>query len=178
MLAYKRCHIIAAHLVKHVAASTECTWDHAHATAWLVLKRLFADENRTKTSWEDDSGNIPALTWKPLPSGGAFAALLGLTGTGLMGEFTSSNGSQSWREVRGPMSAFGHERNEHNAPIPTILPTVDLTLTPDQLKFVDLRNGFAIADKNGRELHGAESFFIRWSGVLLVEEELNIANGG
>ena len=171
VLAYKRCHIIAAHLVKHVAASTECTWDHAHATAWLVLKRLFADDLRTKTSWEDDSGNITALTWKPLPSGGAFAALLGLTGTGLMGEFTSSNGSQSWREVRGPMSAFGHERNEHNAPIPTILPTVDLTLTPDQLKFVDLRNGFAIADKNGRELHGAESFFIRWSGVLLVEEE-------
>ena len=170
-LTHKRCHIIAAHLVKHIAAATECKWEHAHATAWLVLKSLFADENRAKTTWEDDSGDMPDLTWKPLPSGGAFAALLGLTGTGLLGEFTRANSSLAWREVRGPMTAFDHEQNEHNVPVPTVLPAMDLTLTPEQLKFVELRNGFAIADKHGRKVGGAESFHVNWSGVLLVDEE-------
>ena len=30
---------------------------------------------------------MPPVTWTPPPSGGAFAALLGLVGTGLEGEF-------------------------------------------------------------------------------------------
>ncbi|MBS0423446.1 MAG: insecticidal toxin complex protein [Proteobacteria bacterium] len=171
VIAYQRCHIIARHLASHVEATTESEWEHAHATAWLVLKHLFADENRAASIWEADSGVMPDLTWKPLPSGGAFAALLGLTGTGLLGEFTHTTGSLAWREVRGPMDAFGHERNEVNAPVPTVLPAMDLVLTPEQSKFIELRNGFAIQDQHGRELGSAESFTVKWSGVLLVEEE-------
>ena len=50
-LAYKRCHIIASHLVGHVAAATESGWEGGHKAAWLILQRLFA-ENRAKTTWE------------------------------------------------------------------------------------------------------------------------------
>jgi len=170
-LAYKRCQMIADHLAKHVAAATDSKWNEGHSTAWLILKRLFADENRAKSSWEDDSGAMPDVTWRPLPGGGAFAALLGLTGTGLLGEFQRAGGALAWREVCGPMRAFGHAKNEHNAPVPTILPAMDLAFTPDQLKYVELRNGFAIEDTTGRELGGGESFVVKWSGVLLVEEE-------
>jgi hypothetical protein len=170
-LAYKRCHLIVNHLVKHVTAVTEFESKAGHPTAWLILQRLFADENRAKSTWEADSGVMPDVTWKPLPSGGGFAALLGLTGTGLLGEFRRVTDALAWQEVRGPMSAFGHERNEHNAPVPTILPAMDLVLTADQLKLVELRNGFAIEDQHGRELGGAESFVVNWSGVLLVDEE-------
>src|SRR5262249_44954909 len=63
------------------------------------------------------------------------------------------------------------ERNRSNAPVPTILPAMDLTLTPEQSKFVELRNGFAIRDQHGRDLGGCESFQARWSGLLLVDQE-------
>ncbi|MHC5830876.1 MAG: hypothetical protein ACYT04_86715, partial [Nostoc sp.] len=53
-----------------------------------------ADENRLVTSaanpspsWENDDGTHPSVTWAPLPNGGAFAALLALVGTGLVGEY-------------------------------------------------------------------------------------------
>jgi hypothetical protein len=52
----------------------------------LLLHELFADENRATASWENDNGHVPPVTWTPPPNGGAFAALLGLTGTGLLGE--------------------------------------------------------------------------------------------
>jgi Tc toxin complex TcA C-terminal TcB-binding domain len=40
-----------------------------------------------------------------------------------------------------------------------------------QLHFVGIRNGFAIDDAQGSDLGGAEGFSVRWSGVLLVDEE-------
>jgi hypothetical protein len=169
-LAHARCRVIADHLAAHVAAATESDWEHAHATAWLILRHLFADENRATSDWEDDGGALPGLTWKPLPSGGAFAALLGLAGTGLAGEVRRADDTLAWREVRGPMNAFGRERNARNAPVPTVLPAMDLALPAAQMRFVELRNGFALQSHHGRELNGAESFAVHWSGVLIVEE--------
>ena len=58
----------------------------------LLLRELFADENRATASWENDNGHAPPVTWTPPPNGGAFAALLGLTGTGLLGEYTPDRG--------------------------------------------------------------------------------------
>ena len=74
------------------------------------------------------------------------AALLGLAGTGLLGEYeiaapqaeedaaarstagapggASASYQVAWREVRGPLEAFGHERNVTNGPVPTIVPAL------------------------------------------------------
>lgn len=168
---YRRCRIIAEHLARHVDAVTGSPWREAEPTAWLILKKLFADENLPQSPWEDDAGVRPPVTWGPLPSGGAFAALLGLAGTGLAGEFRRADGSLAWRELRGPLDPFGRARNRHNAPVPTVLPALDLSLPPDKLRYVDLRNGFAVQDQHGRHLGGAEGFLATWSGSLLVGEE-------
>ncbi|MEA2343066.1 MAG: hypothetical protein QOF63_1235, partial [Thermoanaerobaculia bacterium] len=168
-LFHARCSMIAAHLAEHVAAATdgECMEE---GLAWKVLRSLLADENRGTTPWEDDSGQPPAAHWWPQPGGGAFAALLGLTGTGLFGEITSESGTPVWNEIRGPMRAFGPHRNKSGAPFPTVLPSMDFNLPADQLQFAVLRNGFAIRDTDGASLGGAEGFRARWSGVLLVEK--------
>lgn len=168
---HMRCRIIAEHLAGHVAKVTGKTSDEGSTLAWRLLKHLFADENLAKTSWEDDSGKMPDVTWEPQPNGGAFAALLGLTGTGLLGELTPESGSLAWREVRGPMSAFGHENNKWNSPIPTVLPSMKLTFSPDEERFAALRNGFAMGAMDGARLGGAQGFDVSWSGLLLVEHE-------
>jgi hypothetical protein len=170
-LAYQRCQIIAEHLAEHIAAITGKKWEGSVHDAWFVLQNLFADGNFAAASWENDLGTVPNVTWNPPPNGGAFAALLGLTGTGLLGEYSAPANQVVWREERGPLSAFGEENNEANCPLPTILPAMDLTLTPEQLHVVGIRNGFAINDANGAPLGGAEGFSVRWSGVLLVDEE-------
>ena len=186
-LCYKRCCTIAEYLaehVTHVAGRNSC---EGKGLAWRLLKHLFADENRGKTSWEVDTGEVPEVTWKPQPSGGAFAALLGLTGTGLLGEFIPEDGTHKlvweddtllweksalfWREVRGPMKAFGPEENGANCPIPTVLPAMDLSLTLEQQRYVTVRNGFALSNSDGAVLGGAQGFAVRWTGVLLVEHE-------
>ncbi len=170
-LFYRRCGIIAEHLGEHVASATD--GQHVpdpRASAWQILKSLDADENFGQTPWEDDSGVPPDVTWMPQPNGGAFAALLGLIGTGVLGEYTAGGGSV-WQEVRGPLEGFGRVRDEANAPVPTILPSMGLTLTPQQQRFAAVRNGFALRDVNGEPLGGAEPFALRWSGVLLVENE-------
>src|SRR5689334_7650218 len=147
-LAHIRSRIIADHLACHVAHATGAEWHGGVAAAWLLLKHLFADENQATTPWEDDSGKVPSVTWQPQPNGGAFAALLGLTGTGLAGEY-SSGGSAVWREVRGPMHAFGRDHNLFNSPVPTVLPDMNLPPAPELAGFATVRNGLALADKTG-----------------------------
>jgi hypothetical protein len=168
---YARCCVIAEHLAGHVQRVTHRENKEGSMLAWYLLCHLFADENLAKTPWETDSGQVPDVTWKPHPNGGAFAALLGLTGTGLLGELTPYNGILAWREVRGPMKAFDHIKNEWNTPVPTILPSMNLTLLPEDERFATLRNGIAIRNINGEILGGAQGFSVNWSGVLLVEKE-------
>jgi hypothetical protein len=162
---HARCHVIADHLAHHVRAVTarECS----RALAWTLLKRLLADGNQGYTPWEQDSGNAPTDTWWRQPGGGAFAALLGLTGTGLSGEVRDGDGNPVWDEVRGPACAFGHDRNTWNSPFPTVLPRLDLDT---QFRFMVLRNGFALRDTDGLVLGGGEGFQMKWSGSLLVED--------
>ncbi|WP_344927701.1 neuraminidase-like domain-containing protein [Streptosporangium carneum] len=171
----RRCELIARHLAGHVlAAAGDDPRDAERAVpaAWLLLRELWADENLGLEPWEADSGAPPRVTWPWRPGGGAFAALLGLTGTGLTGEYTpaDSAGPLLWREVRGPMSAFGDTRNANNAPVPTVVPAMDLELTPRQLRYLSVRNGLALLDDDGEPLGGAQAFTVRWHGVLLVEE--------
>ena len=68
------------------------------------------------------------------------------------------------------MDAFGAVRNAWNAPQPTVLPAMDLTLTNDQLRFVGIHNGFAFQNDNAERLNGADGFKVTWKGVLLVEK--------
>jgi hypothetical protein len=172
-LAYKRCRAIAHYLTKHIDRVTGTHDEHGHV-AWMILRSLLADENRAKTPWEDDSGQRPQVTWGPTPNGSAFAALLGLTGTGLLGEYEVGSGPNPiWREMRGPMAAFGAVNNEWNVPVPAIIPALDVTLTPDQLRYEGVRNGIAAANNNAARLGGAQSFCVTWSGVLLVDHAGN-----
>lgn len=174
-LCYARCHAVAEHLAAHVTEWTEreheTGLDGATEVAWRLLAHLFADENRALSSWEDDSGQPPAVTWPDLPSGGAFAALLGLVGTGLLGELTTEEGALTWRETRGPLDAFGPKENAANAPIPTVLPAMDITLTPAQEQFAAVHNGFAVANPEGSALGGAQGYTVRWDGALIVDSD-------
>jgi hypothetical protein len=171
---YARCRLIAEHMTGHVVEATGRTSDEGIGLAWKLLVHLLADENRAITSWESDTGVRPPVIWRPQPNGGAFAALLGLTGTGLLGEIESmpasgEDGELVWRELRGPMNAFGAVRDAWCAPVPTIVPAMNLALTPEQERFVGARNGFAFASSDSAPLGGAQGFRVRWRGALLVE---------
>jgi hypothetical protein len=189
-LANARRKVIADHLAGHVAHRTGCRHEDLEQVAGLVLSRLFSDEN-TGTPWESDSSVTPAVMWTPPPSGGAIAALLGLAGTGLLGEYeiaepppqqdtapqdvTEAAGGApasyqvAWREVRGPLEAFGHERDITNSPVPAILPALGLSAAASPL--VAVNNGYAVRNSDGLRLGGAAAIRVRWSGVLLVEGE-------
>jgi hypothetical protein len=168
---YQRCQIVAEHLAAHTADITSSPNPEGTDLAKLLLKNLWADENKATTPWEDDDGQSPYVTWQPQPHGRAFAALLGITGTGMLAEYFDTNQTLRWREVRGGADAFGPEENDWNAPIPTILPSMEFTFSPEQLRFAAVRNGFAMANTDGAILGGAEPFKLRWQGLLLIENE-------
>lgn len=169
-LAHARCNRIARHLAAHVASVSGHAHDDGVHAAWLVLRELLADENKATSSWEADSGARPPVTW-PEPTGGAFAALLGAAGTGLVAEFTNEAGRVLWRDVYDAVSGFGRARDDKNCPVPSILPALDLTLPPADLKFALVRNGLAMKDASGAWLGGAEGFVVRWTGALLVDAD-------
>ncbi len=165
-----RCRIVAEHLAEHVQAVTHQAYPGGIDAALLLLRELYADENFAKADWENDNGQVPPMTWVPPPNGGALAALLGAAGTGLYGEY-EAGGKLVWRDMRGPMSAFGHERDRASAPVPTVMPSLGLVLTPEQLLSATVRNGFAMDDASGRWLGGGEGFRVKWHGALLVDED-------
>ena len=170
--AHARCRIIAAHLAEHVEAATSQRHPEGSEAAHLVLRHLFADENASTSappSWENDDGSAPPVTWTPPANGGAFAALLGLVGTGLDGAFTAG-GAVAWREISDAMNNFGPVRDRENCPVPTVIPAMGLTLTPQQLAHVTLRNGLAMADVNDEWLGGGQGFEAAWHGVLWIDE--------
>jgi|APLak6261663543_1056040.scaffolds.fasta_scaffold00218_3 hypothetical protein len=169
---YQRCQAICEHLAAHVNCTTGSMNSEGVTLAKLLLKSLWADENRATTDWENDNGQSPAdMTWQPQPNGGAYAALLGLPGTGMLAEYFDAAETLRWREVRGGIEAFGDEENALNAPIPTLLPSMEFTLTPKHLQVAAIRNrnGFAIANSDGSMIGGAEPFILRWKGLLLIE---------
>jgi len=172
-LANARRKVIAAHLADHVAHRTGCRAEDLLAVAALVISRLYADEN-TGTPWDSDSGVPPNVMWTS-PPGGAIATLLGLVGTGLRGEYEAPDAKKGsatqviWRDVRGPMQAFDHERDATNAAVPTVLPPITLSNSTNPL--IRVSNGYAVRTGDGDRLGGAAPILVKWSGVLLVERE-------
>jgi hypothetical protein len=162
-----RTHLIANHLACHVTAVTGQQAPDEGAAA-LILRTLAADENKAQGGWENDSGTPPALTWAQ-PAGSALAALLGLSGTGLRVEYRSPGGAVVWRDMSGGLRGFGDERNRENCPVPTVLPGMDATLTPQQLQFAGVHNGLLMDDTTGEWLGGAQGFTATWSGALLID---------
>jgi hypothetical protein len=167
--AFARSRIIARHLAEHVEAATGQEHPEGDREAMLVLRGLYADENATSApSWENDNGQVSLVTWTA-PNGGAFAALLGLVGTGMDGEFRAGH-QVVWREIRQGMHGFGREQDLENAPAPTVIPSMGVTLSNDHGKYVIARNGLAMDDARGRWLGGAQAFEAKWTGVLLIDE--------
>jgi hypothetical protein len=180
-LADARRKMIVAHLAGHVAHRAGGHMDDLKEVAGLVLGHMSSDEN-TGTPWESDSGVPPTVLWAP-PSGGAVAALLGLVGTGLRGDYEiagapvspaganavggSTSWQLAWRDVRGPMQAFGHERDHTNSPVPTVIPALSMSVS--SLPII-VQNGYASLS-DGRRLGGMEGFRVRWSGMLLIDHE-------
>ena len=183
-LFYRRCEIVAAYLADHVASvDVEGTFEKGKAAMWEILKNLYADENRSVDNtheWENNDGTVPNVLWGALPHGGAFAAINGLVGTGLLGEYYELNdgGLEEddegnitneilWREVRGPINAFGTVQNVTNSPVPTVIPALGLS---QSLPLVEVYNGYAIENQSGNFLGGAMSYGVRWTGMLLIEQ--------
>ncbi len=165
---HARCGILAEHLSEHLEAATGQERPEGSDVARLVLKNLFADENAA-AAWQSDSGAVPPVTWVAPANGGAYAALLGLAGTGLDGEFTTGGGPVVWREIRDSLRPFGVVPDRENCPVPTVIPSMGLALTPDQMRYVTVRNGLAMDDARGDWLGGAQGFEAHWHGVLLVD---------
>ncbi len=165
-----RCDAIAAHLANHVASVTGHHKADGPETALLLLRHLWASENRAQTPWENDNGTPPLVSWGPQPNGGAFHALLGVVGTGMLAEYRSTAGVLRWREVRGGIDAFGRAENAANSPVPTVIPAMNATITAQQLHYAAIRNGFALSNDDNRELGGAEPFVLTWRGQLLIDK--------
>ena len=193
LLFRRRAQLIAAHLSRHVhhldeSDEADHAVDNEHSDhhkgneqredsrarreqrAALVLRTLAGDENLAGSSWENDTGSPPSLTWAK-PGGGALAALLGLLGTGLVADYHRSPGTLAWRDMSGPLSGFGDERDRQNTPVPTVLPGFDATPGPQQQHFTTAHNGYLMKDRNGEWLGGTEGFRVSWSGALLVEHQ-------
>jgi hypothetical protein len=168
-LCHARSKILAEHLAAHVDFATGQDCPEGIGDAFIVLRALHGDENNPG-NWESDPGKPPALPW-PGPNGGAFAALLGLTGTGLLMEYTPAGGSVIWRDLSGPLYSFGSERDHINCPLPTVIPSLGLTLTAAQLLNVSILNGIAADGVSGAWLGGAQGFTAKWTGTLLVDHE-------
>jgi hypothetical protein len=183
----RRCWVIAHHIHDAVSAaadidSAEClcaTDDGCKCAgvkvAWEILLKLLADENRPATSWENTDGS-GAPPWQfmfgPGLAGGAFAALLGLSGTGLLGKYRGDPaGATAWFEMRGGMSGWGLPNDHWNAPITTVLPSLSLSANAEQSLAVSFKNGFALNEASGHMLSGAEPFCVEWTGVLLIERD-------
>jgi hypothetical protein len=166
-----RCKIIAEHLSKHVAHASCCQDEErgGDEVAWRILLSLIADENFAGSPWEDDSGKPPTtFEWDPHFSGGSFAGLLGLIGTGLFGKYESHSGI-NWAEMRGPLRAFGKEEDEWGTPVPTIIPSI----SADSVAQNDLalfKNGFLLEDAYGEAISGSEGFKVEWDGLMLIDK--------
>jgi hypothetical protein len=160
-LAQRRAAVIAEHLAAHVGGADP-------ELAWRLLRHLHGDENVATAPWEDDAAP-PARTWTR-PTGGAFAALLGLLGTGLLTEITPSGSPLVWRELSGDLAGFGAARDAGNSPVPTVVPAMALTLRQEQQEFALPRNGFAESTEDGTDLGGFQGYRARFAGVLLVEQ--------
>jgi hypothetical protein len=168
---HARCRVIAHHLAAHVAAVAGDREHEGTHLALRLLRQLAADENGAvpPARWESDKGAPPPLAWT-LPSGGAFAAILGLLGTGLLGELRLE-GSKTvlWRELRGPIDPFGRTRDEWNVPAPMVIPSLGAGLGAEQAGLAAVRNGIAVTNAEGRPLGGVQGHCVHWHGVLLVE---------
>lgn len=163
-----RCDAIAAHLARLVQSATGTRKEDGAAAADLILARMWATENFALGPWESDSGDAPPVTWQPPPRGGAYHALLGVAGTGLLAEYRGAGGVLRWREPSG-VDVFGPARNAANAPLPPLVPAMGTALPPGVELFAAIRNGFALANADGAALGGAEPFTLALTGLLLIE---------
>jgi hypothetical protein len=132
---------------------------------------LIADEDFSSQDWENDAGTPPpetAFTWSTF-SGNAYAAILGLIGTGLLGTYTNFSGTDEWMEIRGPTLSFGEEEDRWNTPVLSIIPPLNQASAPPQLDPLLFKNGLVLHNHGGKSIEGAQPFEVCWEGILLVK---------
>ena len=56
------------------------------------------------------------------------------------------------------MTGFGTVRDRENCPVPTVLPSLAATLSPQDLQFASVHNGLLMKDATGAWLGGAQGF--------------------
>jgi hypothetical protein len=176
-LFHARCRVIADHLAGHVVAGAGPAGGtvpaEASAVAWRLLSTLAADENTADPlPWTRDDGIRPDVRWGPAPVGGAFAALAGLAGTGLLAEYRRlDDDAVVWRALQPTTDLIRPSANAWNVPVPTLLPSLDADLPGGQQRFARARNGILISGRDAEVLGGAEGYRITWTGALLVERD-------
>lgn len=185
-LFHSRCAVIAGHLARHVLSldggdpddapdgdTHDSTQRHAvEAMAWRLLRVLLSDENAADPPpWENDAGSAASTVWPGPVNGGAFAAIAGLTGSGLLAEHSTDAGTVVWRDLQGTTALYDHTRRRANTPAPTLLPALDAALPAAQQRWAAFRNGVGIGGHGGQVLGGISPFRSRWSGALLVESD-------
>jgi hypothetical protein len=169
---HQRCGIIAEHLAHHVNQATGYKPHNGEReVAWRILKSLIADENFANQPWENDNGTVPtSFQWDRHFSGSAFAALLGLVGTGLYGKYSDPKSStQEWAEMRGPLDGFGRPEDEWDTPVPTVVPALAAGSAIPASELVVFKNGFLLSDALGEAVSGVQPFEVEWTGELLVK---------
>jgi hypothetical protein len=169
----RRCEIIAEHLAEHVK-HVACAQDQEQKkldiqTAYKILVSLVADENFAESPWENDQGTPPTqFMVDPKFLGGAFAAILGLIGTGAEGQYDTDS-VLKWLEMRGGTAAFGVTEDEVNVPIPIVIPALNLTPSTNESDNIRFKNGMII-DKHHGSLGGGQPFNVSWNGCLIISK--------
>ncbi len=168
-LFYKKSKCIAAFIAQFTEAITCMERDDSEAAAWFTLKHLFAEENFPigNASWADPNGVVPPVNWQNTPNGGALAALLGLTGTGLKREYFDLQGNLLWRDIAYSTDMFGEVQNQWNVAAPMIVPNIKHAGT---FPFATVRNGLALHNSTGEVLGGGQGFKVVCKGCLWIEE--------
>ncbi|MCE3552396.1 insecticidal toxin complex protein [Pseudonocardia sp. RS11V-5] len=181
-LFHARCAVIVEHLAEHVLSTADPdarevsldptpTRAEAIAVAWRLLPVLLADENAADSlPWTRDDGHRPDVRWDPTPVGGAFAAITGLAGTGLLAEYrTLDDDTVIWRAIQPTTDLIRPSTNAWNAPAPTLIPALSADLPDAQQRYARSRNGILISARDAEVLGGVEGYRVTWSGALLVE---------
>ena len=116
------------------------------AAALLILRQpARRRERRRRPAGRTTPARRRAVTWTPPPIGGALRRAARADRHRPAGEFRPRTAPRCGASLADRSGASATQREHENCPVPTVLPALDTTLTPEQLHFASVHNGFADA---------------------------------